>query len=387
MRHKWYLRYIQVGWLLLLAAVLLIQFITPAGATSKARTQQEVAERTHSDTAINATIYLARGYLASMFQSNIDTAIPVAFNNAIMSLISKLPRQDQGWALAMAETLIQPSASLQSLAPQPGGLAMSLLLSLYPGDPKAITSDMLITFNVLDSSHAQVSAQPLNGSPALVSGPLTTFQLPLGQLNSISSTPGCGDAALALNLQFPVSIGAAQGQVQAQALPRVQAQNSALKSGVQPRTANDSANTTNAYIEIPASSLADLSNSIGNLPVGNGLTAQNIRIGVQGSDLTITSDIYWNGIQLGSAQTTVAPTASGGNLVVHVISTTFTVLWIFTFPMNSYNAQIEQTLNAKLGNALAGKFNVTAAGIGPTGALPCAASDSLVLAGSANIGA
>lgn len=264
---------------------------------------------------------------------------------------------------------------------------MSLLLSLYPGDPKAITSNMLISFNVLDSSHVQVSAQPLNGSPALVSGPLTTFQLPLGQLNSISSTPGCGDAALALNLQFPVAIGGAQAQVQTQALSRLQAQNSAVKSAVQPHTANDPANAANAYIEIPASSLAALSNSIGSLPVGNGLTAQNVRIGVKGSDLTITSDIYWNGIQLGSAVTTVAPTALGGNIVVHVLSTTFTVLWIFTFPMNSYNAQIEQTLNAKLGNALAGKFNVTSAGIGPTSSLPCAAKDSLVLAGSANIGA
>lgn len=106
MKHKWYLRYIQVGWLLLLAPLLLVQFITPAGATSKTRTQQEVAQRTRSDTAINATIYLARGYLASMFQSNIDAAIPAAFNDAIMSLISKLPKQDQSWALAMANTLI-----------------------------------------------------------------------------------------------------------------------------------------------------------------------------------------------------------------------------------------------------------------------------------------
>ena len=48
MKQKWYLRYIQVGWLLLLGAALLVQFITPAGATSKTRTQQEVAERTRS---------------------------------------------------------------------------------------------------------------------------------------------------------------------------------------------------------------------------------------------------------------------------------------------------------------------------------------------------
>jgi len=217
---------------------------------------------------------------------------------------------------------------------------------------------------------------------------LSTFQIPIGQLNSISSTPGCGNSALALNLKFPIALSSAQAntQGQAQAVSRVQTQNLTAKSATQPQTTNEPANTPNAYIEIPASSLAQMGNTIGSLPVGNGLTAQNVRIGVSGSNLIITTDIYWNGIQLGTAVTTVAPTASNGNIVVHVISTTFTVLF-FTFPMNSYNAQIEQTLNAKLGNALAGKFNVTAAGIGPMNGLPCAASDSLVLAGSANIGA
>src|SRR5205085_1062360 len=63
-----------------------------------------------------------------------------------------------------------------------------------------------------------------------------------------------------------------------------------------PQTTNSSANTANAYIEMPASSLAQMGNSIGSLPVGNGLTAQNVRLGVSGNHLTITTDIFWNSI-------------------------------------------------------------------------------------------
>jgi len=385
MRHKWYTHYIQAGGFLLLAAVLLVQFIKPSGTTGIAKAQQAAVQRTQSATSVNATIYLATDYLASMFQSHIAAAVPASFNADVMRMISKLPRQDQGWALTMADTILQPSATLESLTPQAGGLEMSLRLSFYPGDPKPINSTMLISFNVLDSSTVQVSAQPENGSAALINaGPLSTFQIPIGQLSSISSTPGCGNSALALNLKFPIALGGAQGSVQA--VSRVQTQNLTAKSAIQPQTTNDSTNAASAYIEIPASSLAQMGSSIGSLPVGNGLTAQNVRIGVSGGNLTITTDIYWNGFQLGTAVTTVAPTASNGTIVVHVISTTFTVLF-FTFPENSYNAQIEQTLNAKLGNALAGKFNVAAAGIGPMNGLPCAAHDSLVLAGSASIGA
>lgn len=395
MRHTWYSYYLQAGGVLLIAAVVLVQFMKPVGVIGTAKAQQAEAARSaraQSTTSVNATIYLATDYLASMFQSNISADVPASFNAHLMSMISTLPKQDQGWALAMAETLLQPSAVLEGLTPQAGGLAMSLRLSFYPGDPKPIHSAMLISFNALDSSTVQVSAQPLNGSPALIApGPLSTFQIPIGQLNTISSTPGCGNAALALNLQFPVALGSAQANVHGQ----VRMQNLAANVGTvwsaarsfQSTGASASASAPSAYIEIPAASLAAMGSSIGSFPVGNGLTAQNIRLGVSGSDLTISSDIYWSGIPLGFAVTTIVPSASHGNIVVHVISTTFTVLSIFTFPEDSYNAQIEQMLNARLGNALAGKFDVMAAGIGPMNGLPCVAGDSLVLAGSATIGA
>jgi len=118
------------------------------------------------------------------------------------------------------------------------------------------------------------------------------------------------------------------------------------------------------------------------MPVGGSFTAQNIRISVQGSNIHILSDIYWSGINIGTADTAVAPSAAGGNMVMHVLSTNVSIFGLFSFPMNNYNQQIEQTLNSKLGTAFAGKFYVAQAAIGPNSQLPCAASDSLVLVGN-----
>src|SRR5437667_9089448 len=201
-------------------------------------------------------------------------------------------------ATEMATTLIQPSATLVSLYPQHGGLAMTLRLSLYPGDPKTISSRMLIRFSVLNSSTVQVSATPINGGLSLISGPLTTFHMPLGSMNSIHATPGCGNAALALNLQFPVALGQTSSQVQP------------LTSSISSTTSNHLlAGNINSFIEVPAASLSLLSNSIGSMPVGKSFTAKNVRIVVQGSNIHILSDIYWNGFHIGTANTTAAPYA------------------------------------------------------------------------------
>jgi hypothetical protein len=270
----------------------------------------------------------------------------------------------------MATTLIQPSAALISLYPQQGGLVMRLRLSLYPGDPQAITSNSLIRFGVINSSTVQVSATPINGGPSLVNGPLTTFHMPLGSLNSIYATPGCGSSALALNLQFPVALGQTFSQAQ-----RLTSNISTIYSQ------NLLAGNINSFIEVPATSLSALSSSIGTMPVGNSFTAKNVRIVVEGPNIHILSDIYWSGFNIGTADTAVSPGAAGGNLVLQVLSTNLSIFNLFTFPLNSYNQQIQQTLNAKLGNAFAGKFYVAQAGIGPNGLLPCAAGNSLVLAG------
>src|SRR6266487_2200661 len=381
------LRFIRTGWILVLAVFVLgAAFMTPALAsnnTAHHTTQSQTAQRANGS-SLNAIIYLTTRSLASTFQSRIAQQVPITFNNAIANMVSKLPRQDQGWASEMATTLIQPSATLVSFVPQQGGLAMTLRLSLYPGDPKAITSSMLISFHVENSSTVQVIASPLNGGPTLFTGPLSTFQFPLGVLNSIKSTPACGSAGLAMNLQFPISLG--QAQVQASSQVQHFASNLSANSNAQLTTSlsartMDSPNV-NSFIEIPASSLASISNSIGSMPVGGSFTARNVRISVRGSNIHILSDIYWSSLYVGIADSAISPTAAGGKLVLHVQSTTISIFDLFTFPMNNYNQQIERTLNSKLGNAFAGKFYVTQAAIGPNSLLTFAAGDSLVLTGN-----
>ena len=363
------LHIMRVGWIPALAVFILgVPFMTPALAAG--HTMQQTPRQANSST-LNAIVYLTTGSLASTFQNRIDQQIPGAVNAAISNAVSTLPAKDKGWALEMATTLIQPSAVLESLYPQNGGLAMRLRLSLYPGDPQAINSSMLIKFSVLNSSTAQVSAIPMNGGPSLVNGPLTTFHMPLGSLNSIYSTPGCGSSGLAFNLQFPVAIGQASSQAQGHT--------SNLSTTV---SKNLLAGNINSFIEVPAASLSSLGGSIGTMPVSSSFTAKNVRIIVEGSNIHILSDIYWSGINIGTADTTVTPGAAGGNLVLNVLSTYLNIFNLFSFPLNSYNQQIQKTLNAKVGNAFSGKFYVAQAGIGSKGLLPCAAGDSLVLAGN-----
>ncbi|HLZ80592.1 MAG TPA: hypothetical protein VKP04_03100 [Ktedonobacteraceae bacterium] len=397
MKLSKYMHSVQSGWpiwLILLAALMLMSLVvTPASAASN--TVSHTAQRLDNATSVGASIYITTGTLVPLFQSRINQQIPGVVSGAINRMVSTLPKQDQGWAQQMATTLIQPSAALTGLTTQSGGLATSLRVSLYPGDPQPINASMLVSLSVLDSSTIQVSAKPINGSPSLVNGPLSTFTIPLGQLNSISMTPSCGDAALAVNLQFPVALGHVQTQLQGQIQQKTTLNAFSSTSTFDQRRSQASPNgihsvpstNTNSYIELPASSLASIGNSIGDMPINSSTTAKNIHIGVQGSNLVINSDIYdsfWG--KVGTATTTVTPTAAGGNLGVHVLSTTITVLNIFTFPYDTYNQQIQQTLNAKLNGALSGKFTVIQAAIGPNVHVPCAAGNSLVLTGSANLG-
>jgi hypothetical protein len=210
-----------------------------------------------------------------------------------------------------------------------------------------------------------------------VSGPLTTLQIRFGQLNSINTTPTCGESALGVHLQVPMALAQAptQGQqiaLRSQHLSLPQADQAAMP----------------AYLEIPATSLATLGSGIGTLSLGNNTTARNIQIAVQGSQLVATSDIMLgsSSIVLGKATSYIQPVASQGKLTVHVLKTTMTVFSLFTFPDNTYNQQIEQSLNTKLGNALAGKFYVNNAAIGSNTHVPCAAADSLILTGTTSLG-
>ena len=373
-------RLFQIGCGLALTTILFCLTITPVRS---AQARALSAQRSRATTSMNAIFYLQSSSLQPIFQSNIDNDVPNAVNSALTGVVNQLPVQDRGWATQMARALIQPSATLTGLTPQQNGILTTVQLSLYPGDPQPTNSQMLVTFNVQDSSTIQVSAQAVSGSPALMTGPIATFQMPVGQLSSIATTPTCGNAALAVQLQFPLSIGSGQPGGTSTSTGQMTQNNAPMRQAYVQQTSTSSA--PDSYIEIPASSLVTLGDSIGSLQINSSLTAQNIQIAVQGSDLIITSDIMLGSFQLATATTTVAPTTANGSLAVKVLKTTLTVFQIFTFPDNSYNQQIEQTLNSDLNGALTGKFTVTDATIGPTSALPCAASDSLVLTGTTNL--
>jgi hypothetical protein len=384
------IRFIRGAWVLLLAVlVLAVSAISPALASGNiaqhaAHTTANRANKlAAASTSIAATIYATAGTIEPQFQARISQDVPQSFSNAITQLIGKLPQQDQGWALTMATTLIQPSGTLKSMVTQQNGLAMTIQIALYPGDPKPTTSTLLLSFSVLDSSTIQVSGSTLSG-PTLASGPLETITIPLGTVSGVHTTPSCGDSALAFNLQIPVAL---QGQSPSAAQGTAATANPAMQGNPMVRSARAHTNAdTNTFIEIPAASLKALGSSFGSISMGSSLTAQNIRIAVQGSNIHILSDVYWSGLNVGTADSTLVPEASGGNLVMHVTSTNFNLFGIFSINENSYDQQIEQTINSKLSNAFAGQFTVTQAQIGPDSALPCAKSDSLVLTGSSSIG-
>lgn len=383
-RHMRYLQIVPVSLLLLLLFALVV---TPVSANSSA--SQRGAQQHTPATSVAATIYITLGTLEPLFQSNINSMVPGAVNKAINSIVGSLPQKDQRWAQIMATTLFQPSATLTGLTRQSNGLVASLQLSLYQGDPHPINASLLTSFSVASASSISVTAKPINGSPTLVNGPISTIQVPIGQLNSIQTTTTCGDAALHVGLQFPISLG--QGQTQSQVQP------SGLNAPVSPTVLQHPRNlvdrnshlatNTNSYVEIPASSLASIGNSIGSFPVNSSQTAKNIQVSVQGNQIVVNSDIYdsfWG--HIGSAVTLMAPTTANGNIAVKVLSTTFKLFGFISIPYDSYDQSIQQSLNQKLQGALAGKFNATQAQIGPNAHIPCAASNSLLLTGTVNLG-
>src|SRR5579875_1691126 len=171
--------------------------------------------------------------------------------------------------------MLQPSATLLSLNPESSGLLITFKVDLYSGDPKPTTTSLLIGFQVINSTTIQVSALGNNG---LVSGPLLTFQMPIGSPNSVSSTPNCGDADLKINLKYPVTLGSSLA---------TSSQRSSATTPLSYRRANASASTPGSYVEIPDSSLAQIGSAIGSIPVTSSLTAQNIQVYTQGSNLAI----------------------------------------------------------------------------------------------------
>jgi hypothetical protein len=354
----------------LLPALLLALLAAPFSGVTQAATHTGSA----ASTPINTVVYFPLTSLQPLFQQQINQHVPAAFNSSIGAMVNKLPAEDRGWATQMASALLQPSATLTSLQTQQGGLAATIRISLYDGDPKPTTTSLLVTMTMLDGSTVQVSAQPLPGNPSIVSGPLTTLQIPFGQLNSINTTPTCGESALGVHLQVPMALAQAPTQGQQVTLRSQRVLLPAAQAAMP------------AYLEIPATSLATLGSGIGTLSLGNNMNARNIQISVQDKQLMATSDItLGSSLVLGKATSYIQPVASQGKLTVHVVKTTMTVFSLFTFPDNTYNRQIEQSLNTKLGNALDGKFYVNTAAIGSNTHVPCAAADSLILTGTTSL--
>lgn len=386
--------YRQGGWMPLFLLVLLCLIATPVSAAGQARQQRRATA-----TNLNASVYLTTDSLKPLFQQQISQQVTNLSSSTINSMLGSLPAADQAWARAMAGALIQPSATLTQLTPQSNGLDTRISLSLYPGDPKPINAAMLTTFSVRDASTIQVNAQPVPGSPQLANGPLTTLTVPIGQLESINTTPGCGDVGLQTNIQVPVTLNTASSQSQNnQVAQSTLPANQTLADTQQSRqmaytTVNRAANTLNAYVEIPNSSLMTLGSSISPIPVGtipfnNTLTAENLRISTQGNGLVINSDIFAEPPlhpKLATATTNVQLSVENGNLVMHVPhkGTTITVAG-FNVSTDSYNQKIEDMLNSNIGGALAGKFTVTGVSVG--GTVPCAQSDSLILQGTTSLG-
>jgi hypothetical protein len=385
MKQRRYFRYLQVGWASLLLLLLLALTVAPVSARSAAT--QSTTLQSNPATAVAAKVYITLGTLSPLFQSSINNQVPTAVAHAITSIVGTLPAKDQGWAQQMATTLFQPSATLTGLTRQSNGLLASLQINLYQGDPHPINASILTSFSVASAASVLVTAHPVNGSPTLVNGPISTFQMPFGQVSSIQTSTTCGDAALNLGMQFPITLAQANAQVQTSALnapvsplPLQHPRNLLSKH-------SDLATDTNSYIELPATSITAIGSTIGSFPVNSSQTAKNIQVSVQGSNIVVNSEIYdsfWG--HIGSAVTLITPTTANGNIAVNVISTTFKLFGFISIPYNSYNQQIQTTLNQKLEGALAGKFYATSAQIGSNAQIPCAASNSLLLTGTVRLG-
>jgi hypothetical protein len=341
---------------------------------------------------LNASVYLTTESLKPIFQDQINQQVIEISGSTMNKMIGSLPAADQGWARSMAGALIQPSATLTQLTPQNDGFDTKLTLSMYPGDPKPIDAAMLVTFGVRDVSTIQVSAQPVPGSPELANGPLTTFTVPVGQLQSVNTSPGCGNMGLKVNIQMPVNFSIASNQSQNNQVAL--SSNQALADIQQPRvsytTQNRAANTLDAYAEIPNSSLSALGSAIGTIKINSVLTAEKLSIGTQDNGLVIISQIYTQPLHVwvATATTPVQPSAENGQLVMHVPSpgTRVQAGPFFNFPNTSFDPKIEQMLNSNLGDALVGKFTVNGVSVGAGAGLSCADSSSLILQGTTSLG-
>jgi hypothetical protein len=374
----------QAVWGCVVVLGLCVMLGTPLYASALVTTSQRVPQRSLAATSVDANVYLTNDMLLPMFQQSLAEELPVVLNSTITDIVSDMPAEDQEWASEMATALLQPSATLLSVQPQGQGLLATIKISLYEDDPKPQTVTALIGFSKADASTIQITGLPIDGKPGLLDGPLSTMKLTLGSLNSVNTTPQCGDSALKVGVKFPLATPSANTQAP-QVQPVKPQQATTLLSANVPASSQAAPNIT-SYIEMPEAALKQAGSSVDSMPVSDTLTAKKIVLSVDGANLILTSDIYWGILLVGNAVSTVVPGAANGKLAMHVTKTDFKMLaGLISFPMNSYNQQIETMLNEQFNSALAGNFTVNQAAIGPNAALPCAARTSLVLGGELKI--
>jgi len=346
--------------------------ITPADAQPASR---------QNTVTLNGMIYLSRTTLQQRFQTSIDQQLPKLKDTAIKNIVSGLP----GWAGAFANSLIQPSVKLLALTPQQAGLRADLQLSLYDGDPDPTAISMLVTFQVLNSTTVQVSGQPIAGQPTMINGPITTITLPIGQISSVTPTPTCGTSGLQIGLQLPVNLAAntakAQSNTSAAYVPL------SLNSSQREQRSQTQQDSVAANIEIPVSSLSTLAQGLGTITINSSLQAQNLQITEQNGTYSASADIIGNvfgnpTLKLGTATTILAPSAVNGQLQMNITSTNVHILFL-TLPVNNYNQQIQQSLNAAISSALKNQVYINSVSVGPNAQIPCAAASSLLLSGTA----
>ncbi|GER88006.1 hypothetical protein KDW_21680 [Dictyobacter vulcani] len=378
-------RAIQIGWVLLLA-LLVIGMAAPVNA-APTKDQQSLAGK-----MLDTKVYLTQDVLRQRFQESINQQVPKITADTVNTIVHNSPGGDQDWINKIANTLISPAVTLTDLKPQANGFNAGMTLTLYPGDPQPTTSHMLVTFSILNDTTIQVNGAALPGSTPLMTGPLTTLQVPIGKLTSVQSITNCGSANLEMGLQIPMdAANKSQGSVSGN-------DPIAMASFTQPVTsarmhlqssASIAAQAVPLYVEVPFASLATIAAGITELPINNNMTAKNIKLSAQNGKLIVTADIIslvfgTPMLKLGTATTTISPQATGGKLRLHVDQTRLNIL-IFTFNADNYNQQIEQALNSQIGNAINNGLTIDSARMGPDTKIPCAAADSLLLTGSATI--
>jgi hypothetical protein len=374
------------------------------GIITLSNPQTPLGQRT---VVLNGTVYLSKATLQQRFQESIDKELPTLKGGAIQNIIGGLP----SWAGQFADSLLQPSVKLVTLTPQSEGLRADLLLSLYPGDPNPTTIGVLVTFKRLNSNTVQVSGQALNDQPVLLSGPLTTITLPIGQITSIKPTPSCGSAGLQIGLQLPIHLAPQRTQTpagQPSAIATGNATASALLQASDTMASpvrfsqNDkqreqdsdqmqkeslaAKNTLAASVELPASALTKLTSGLGTITINGNLQAQNLQIHEESGTYRASADIIDHllgnlTLNPGTVTTTITPQASNGQLKLTATNTTIHTGFL-TLPLDTYNQQITQALNTTINKALQNKVTIDTAGIGPTSQIPCAAANSLLLSGT-----